>query len=333
MTIGVAVLACAFSMAAGEARSGLLWGANGHPLTAYPGISADEQIRLVAAAGMRSYRIDVTHEDQVDRLAGIIAVAKAHNVEILPILIPPVDLKQQDEATLYRESFDYAALFLKRFQSDVSVWELGNELENYAIIQPCEMRDDGTRYPCEWGPAGGVGPLEYFGPRYKKVAAVLRGLSEGVRSVSPTARRAIGSAGWGHTGIFDRLHDDGVAWEISVWHMYGGNPEWAFKLLAKLGKPIWVTEFDHPLGSQKDGEDGQAKGVEDTMHLLQVLAPRYDVEAAFVYELCDEPYWAPSYEAFMGLVQLTPAPTGGWTVGNRKVAYQTVRKMIALGAN
>ena len=48
------------------------------------------------------------------------------------------------------------------------------------------------------GFAGGVGPLDYFGPRWEKVSAALDGLSRGIKSVDPTARRAIGTAGWGH---------------------------------------------------------------------------------------------------------------------------------------
>src|SRR5690606_30629941 len=134
-----------------------------------------------------------------------------HGVEILPVLTPgELDLEQMSADELYKRAFDFAAEMAKRFGNDVSVFELGNEMENFAIIQPCETRDDGTQYPCEWGPAGGVGPLEYHGPRWAKVSAALKGMSEGIHSVNPAIKRAVGTAGWGHVGAFERMKADNL---------------------------------------------------------------------------------------------------------------------------
>ena len=312
-----------------SAAGAFLWGANGHPLTNYPGIPLEDQIKLVVGAGLQSYRVDVTNLDQMDGLATLIAAGRTRGVTILPILIPPVDLANASEKDIYETSFEFARRFVARFDRDVPVWELGNELENFAIIQPCETRDDGSKYPCEWGPAGGVSELEYVGARFKKVEAVLRGLSDGARAASPTARRAIGSAGWGHLGSFARLRASGIDWEFSVWHMYGQDPEWAFKYLATLKKPIWVTEFNHPNGSANEGEQKQADGLAVTMRRLLALAPQYDVQAAYLYELLDEPYWAPSFEASMGLVRVLPDSTHQWKIGEPKIAFQAVKQATA----
>ena len=318
----------------GSSRAEPMWGVNGHPLTAYPGVSLTDQLDLLAGMGLRSYRVDVTAIGQIDHLRELIAAAKARHITVLPILLPPVDVKAQGEDTIYAQSRQFAKLMVDEFKSDVPVWELGNESENYAIIQPCEMRDDGTQYPCAWGPAGGVGPGEYYGPRFRKIAAMLRGLSDGVRSSSGTARRAIGSAGWGHLGVFERLRDSGVEWDISVWHMYGADPEDAFKYLAALKKPIWVTEFDFPCSDKgPSGERQQAKGIADMMGGLRRAGATYGVEAAFIYELLDEAYWAPSGEAFMGLVRLRKAAEGGWTLGDKKPAFDAVKQVIEAPAN
>lgn len=328
----IAVAAC-FALGASIAQADILWGVNGHPLTAYPGVPISQQLDLVVELKLKSYRVDVTHLTDLDRLGEIIAAAKARELSVLPILIPPVDLKTDSTDVLYAKARAFAEAAVSRFKADVPVWEIGNELENFAIIQPCEMRDDGTQYPCEWGPAGGVGKLDYVGARAGKVVAVLRGLSDGVHATDPKARRALGSAGWGHTGIFDRLRDAGVEWDVSVWHMYGGDSEWAFKLLAAFGKPIWVTEFNHPFGSNKDGEEQQAQGLEQIMVTLRKLAPRYGIEAAFIYELLDETYWAPSFEASMGLVQLRQNANKTWILADRKIGFQAVRRTISLGDN
>ncbi|HEX4768305.1 MAG TPA: hypothetical protein VH414_18720 [Lichenihabitans sp.] len=311
------------------AATDLLWGVNGHPLTSYPGVSLETQLDLVAQAGLKSYRIDVTNVDQVARLADIVAAAKSRGIQILPILIPPADLDKQSEAELYALGDSFARVFLTRLGRDVPVWELGNELEIYALLRPCEKRDDGSVYPCEWGIAGGVGELDYYGPRVAKIAALLRGLSDATHAVAPDVRRAIGSAGWGHLGIFGRLQKAGVTWDISVWHMFGQDPEWAFKSLAAMGHPIWVTEFNFPEGSSREGETKQAQGLVSAMDRLRLLAPVYHVEAAQIYELLDETYWAPSYEASMGLVRLVAAPGGGWIGGGRKAAFDAVADALA----
>jgi hypothetical protein len=53
------------------------------------------------------------------------------------------------------------------------------------------------------------------------------------------------------------------------------------------------------------------------------------VEAAHIYELMDESYWAPNFEASMGLVTLVKDATGAWTAGERKPAFAAVKRLIA----
>ncbi len=97
------------------------------------------------------------------RLHVLLDLAKARGINILPVLNPPIDFARQSAEEIREKSAYFAEVFARNFPQ-IDVWELGNELENYAIIQPCEMRDDGTQYPCEWGPAGGVGVQDYVRP-------------------------------------------------------------------------------------------------------------------------------------------------------------------------
>ena len=292
-----------------SANADLLWGANGHPFTAYPGVSIKQQLEYLQDLGLKSYRVNITGESQLTALRDLVGEGKARGVEILPVITPgDVDLDTDTAEELYAKAYDLAVTLVSEFRTDIRVWELGNEMENYAIIQPCEMRDDGTQYPCEWGPAGGGGVLDYYGPRWAKVSAVLKGLSDGTSSVDPNIRKAIGTAGWGHIGAFERMQQDGIDWDISVWHMYGFDPD--FRILATYGRPIWVTEFNNPLGSKKS-EQEQAEGLQRLFARLRELQQAYNIEAAHIYELMDEPYWAPSAEAFMGLVRLVEDGSGG----------------------
>jgi hypothetical protein len=310
---------------ASRPAASLVWGANGHPFTAYPGVSVDRQLAYLNDLGLKSYRVNISELRSAPALGELIAKAEPLGIAILPVLTPALDLEALSAEALRAGAYELAFALVSQFKQKVRVWELGNELENFAIIQPCEKRDDGTQYPCEWGPAGGVGPLDYYGPRWAKVSAVMKGLVEGAAAADPTVRKAMGTAGWGHIGAFERMKRDGIAWDISVWHMYGEDPEWAFKALAAYDRPIWVTEMNHPGGSSK-GEEDQAEGLKRWMLRLAELAPRYRIEAVHLYELMDETYWAPDFEAVMGLVRLEKEGAS-WRPGAPKAAYDAVRSL------
>lgn len=323
LIVGLLCLAVAPSAALAD----MIWGANGHPIAAYTGVPLDGQLDLLQGLGMTSYRVDISDVGGAATLAELVEQAKPRGIAVLPVLTPAVDLDADSVEELHAKAYSLAVTLASRFKDDIRVWELGNELENHAIIQPCEMRDDGTKYPCNWGPAGGGEAADYYGPRWGKVSAVLQGLSEGIESVDPTIRKAMGTAGWGHTGAYELMKRDGIRWDISVWHTYGQDPEPAFTVLAGYGHPIWVTEFNQPYGSQ-NGAQQQADGLGIVMNRLLDLRDKYDVEAAYIYELLDEPYWAPDYQAVMGLVQLAPGESGRWKIGEPKPAFAVVKAVI-----
>ncbi|HKJ62545.1 MAG TPA: DUF4214 domain-containing protein [Hyphomicrobiales bacterium] len=313
-----------------DAKSAFKWGVNGHPFTAYPGIGIDEQIGLIHRLGLTSYRVNISSLDDAPKLRELIGQAKQYDIDILPVLTPPLNLEKLDAGALYRKARAFAVYFASRFKDDIRIWELGNELENFAIIQPCEMQDNGVQYNCEWGPGSGVGPLEYYGARWSKVSAVLKGLSDGTVSVDPKLLKAMGTAGWGHVGAFHRMREDGIKWDISVWHYYGNDLEWGLERLQQFGKPVWLTEFNHPQGSQKS-EDEQAAGLAKIMRQIEAHREKYRIEAAHIYELLDESYWAPDFEAYMGLVRLEKRQ-GRWAISGKKPAFCTVRDRLLQNA-
>lgn len=315
-------------LAASPSRADMIWGANGHPFTAYSGVTLDEQLDTLKKLGMTAYRVNISSTDSIPRLAELVAKAKARGIRILPVITPPFDLDKESVDALYSKSYELAWTLADRFKNEIRVWELGNELENYAIITACEMQDDGIQYNCEWGPAGGAGPMEYFGPRWAKVSAELHGLSDAMVAVDPTIRKAIGTAGWGHLGAFTRMKEDGIRWDISVWHYYEGDPVKALRFLQRFGHPVWVTEFNHSGGST-GGEQAQADGLVRMMTLLRKYHRPYRVDGAFIYELFDEPYWAPSFEAHMGLMTLKPRGKGRWQTGRTKPAFAAVKAFLS----
>lgn len=308
----------------------LQWGVNGHPFTAYPDISFEQQLDYVRDLGMTSYRVNISSLDHMAGLAALVEQAKARGIDILPVITPDLDLDVETAGDLYAKSYAMAVALVSRFRNDIRVWELGNEMEIHALITACEIRDDGSQYDCSWGPAGGDDPSHYFTPRWRQVSAVLRGLSDGAEAADPDIRKAMGTAGWGHTGAFARMKADGVDWDISVWHHYGDDLKRPLDYLKMLGKPIWITEFNR---SSEKGEQDQADGLLDMMRQLRDMHAEYRIEAAHIYELLDEPYWRPSFEAVMGLVRLRETEEGKWTTDGVKLAYSVAKGFIAAGGS
>lgn len=310
-----------------DGSAGIVWGANGHPLNAYPDIPRDQQIKLVSQLGGGIYRVNLRSDSSIEELDALLKVAEAQRMIILPIINPPVDLDNSDPAAIYRTAYDTAKAFSSAFPGRVPVWELGNEQENYAIILPCEMRDNGQQYGCQYGPGIGNDVLDYYGPRWSKMSALIKGMSDGVHAGNPEAKRAIGVAGWGHTAFFDRIRSDGVDWDISVWHQYAFDNAGQLEYVARFGKPIWIAEFNNPAGGQ-NGVDDQAKGLTQMIDWFQQNRARFNIQAALVYELLDEPYYS-GFESTMGLVrQKKNSTTGQWEIDGVKLGYQAMAQAI-----
>lgn len=308
--------------------SGFIWGANGHPFNAYPDVSLEQQLDLLVQAGLTQYRVNLAGGGAADKLDALLPLAAARGVTILPIMLHDGSLDNDSADTIYARSRTAAETLARRFAGRIKVWELENELEIYAIIQPCEIRDDGTQYPCAWGPAGGVEALEYYGPRWKKVSAALKGLSDGVKAADPTAKRAMGTAGWGHAGAFDRMAQDGIGWEISVWHAYQLNED-MLKRVAAHGKPIWVTEFN--AGDPRSDDDNiQAANVQKLLDGFKAIRATYRIEEISFYELLDESYYS-DFEGKQGLVRLVKQANGKWAVGSPKPVFEVLKKAVAGG--
>lgn len=321
-------------LASFDARAELVWGVNGHPLVSYPGASFEQQLELLKDLGVTSYRIDVGEPDPstLTRLRELVDQARRRGIDILPVLAFDKNLDGETEQSLYRIGYDRARAYASRFKNEIRVWELGNEQETYAMIRPCEQRDNHDVYSCTWGDAGGDSPLDYVAARYERLRGLLRGLIDGIHSVDPHLRAAVGSAGWWHWGVLSRLHQDGIAWDITVWHWYASDPERtrntnALQIIAQFDRPIWITELDEPYRPE-NWEQAQANGLRTTLAWFVKMAPHYDIEAIYIYELLDEPYWAPSQEAYHGLVRVTKNASGKWILGEPKPAYFVVQSLI-----
>ncbi|TJW24877.1 MAG: hypothetical protein E5X59_40520, partial [Mesorhizobium sp.] len=70
----------------------LIWGVNGHPFNAYPGISIEQQLDYIRDLGMKSYRVNISSADSATKLAELVKAGKERGVQILPVITPELDL-------------------------------------------------------------------------------------------------------------------------------------------------------------------------------------------------------------------------------------------------
>jgi len=321
-------LAAAVALGA-AAPDDLAWGVIGEPLSQADGIAPEAELDLARSLGFTRLRVGLTGASaEVGRLEALIELGRGRGVSILPVLSGG-DLDRASPKRLKRDAFDLARGLAERFRGRVAAWELGEELETFALLQPCERRDDGSRHPCEWGPASGAGPGDYFGPRWARVSAVLAGFSEGVAAGDAAARRAIGAGGPGHLGAFERLVHDGVAWDATVWRDHGGVSEGELDVLSGYGKPIWITALGAPpAGAGPLAEAERASRLVERIAFYRVMAPRFGVQAAFVERLLDPVGGAGARD---GLVEVERGPGGAWRAGRPKASAEAVGRALKSG--
>jgi hypothetical protein len=284
--------------------AGITWGINGHPFVSYGGVSLAGQVDLVKQMGLNSYRVDIYNSSQnsMKTLSTLIAEGKEKDVDILPVLaLHPSDYK--NESTAYQAGKAMASAYAKAFHG--MTWELGNETDNFAIKGPS---------------VSGASRSDYDDARYAIDRGLLKGMYDGIKQADPTSKAVIDNAGWHHYGFLQRLAADNVKWDITGQHWYsdqgsitnvGGGGVNALEMLKAFGKPIWITEVSARPGTLTNQTEGQ--WLTKTMADWNGLASKYNIQAAHIYELLDQPHLAPDPAAKYGVASpsgaLKPAGT------------------------
>lgn len=271
------------------------FGVNGHPFWSHGGVPVTRQLDLIKQAGLKSYRVDLDNADagSMNLLRTLVTEGAARDIDILPIINLHPE-RYASEAAAYNAGKAIATAYAKAFPG--MTWELGNEYDNMAI-------KPGT---------SGALPLHYDDAKYAVNRGLINGMYDGAKGADPTAKTVVDNAGWHHYGFLQRLAADGVKWDITGTHWYsdqgsitnvGGGGVNSLEILARFNKPIWVTEFNARPGSM--GEQAEAQWLTKTMADWDALASKYNVQAAHIYELLDQPEMGSSPEARYGLYTAT----------------------------
>lgn len=317
------------------------WGVNGHPVSqeGYWQVPLDKQLDLVSELGVGWYRCDVSagaFQASTARLDELLAGAEKRRLRLLPVLLPS-ETFWHDKASLteiQQGAAAFAQSMVSRYRGRITHWELANELDAYALIRKGETTRGGKLWQWDGAPDGSSAD-DYHQGRYERARALIQGLHQGVKAADPAALTIVNTAGWLHHGFIERLvREDRVPFEILAWHWYSEMGDITrvqgkldlVALLKGYGKPLWITEINRRDGS-KGGTETEAADYLATV--AQQMREHPDVDAFFVYELLDEPYFGTAGESDYGLIKLTRAPGADWQAGERKPAFDTLRSMIA----
>lgn len=277
---------------------------NSYPYRAF---SRNQQFQLIREMGGNAYRTSCgTSKDDCEEL---ISLADRYRM----VFLRSIELQPQatySEDANYSMALNFAYQEAKQYKGRIKYYEAGNELDNWTGVKP---------YP-------GFGPLSHKQDRYVLAKSFVQGLIDGIRAGDPGAKILVNSTGWCHFSFMQKLWQDGVRWDITALHWYeqfgdlesgcrGTNP---IQVYASFGKPIWITEFNSTTSLKKDDPQQAAKWIEKFIARLKELSPKYKIEAAFIYELLDEPR-KKGLESKFGLVDAE---------GNKKPSFDAMKKAI-----
>jgi len=315
------------------------WGVNGHPnvQVGYIHVPLQQQLDLVRQLGAKWYRCDWDEgrwrrqNKDIDRL---VELAEKRGIHILPVIFPATSFRSDATPEQIRAaSFTFAKNIAAHFRGRIPYWELDNEMETTVMIRKGERDRHGKVWP--YGTPAGDHPDRYEQSRYQKAKAELIGLHAGIKAGDPNAKTIVDCAGWLHYGFFERLvNEDKVPFDVLGWHWYSEMGDMTkvrgtINVLEKLrsyGKPIWITEINYRARARADDAPKQAAYLEAAAKRIHGYA---GVDAFFVYELLDEPYFGnDNPESHYGLVTLLKSDDGRWRVGTKKPAFQSVRTVI-----
>lgn len=194
-----------------------------------------------------------------------------------------------DDQDRYQSAYEFAQRLGKKYSQKVQYFQFLNEVSGTAILPG----------------RSGFTIEDYDHEKYLEIRELLHGLTAGVASVHPNAKRIV-SAHWLGIGIIDQLIGDRVPFEVVAWHWFSDmgpdpvavelSPErgvpaaYAGQTLhlpahyTEQGKEFWITETNLQGGSFGSQEAEQAA------YLRQMFAVARDtpeITGLFVYRLTD----------------------------------------------
>ena len=234
------------------------------------------------------------------------------------LILEPVYKDFFAQAT-YQSGYDYAKPIVERYIGKVSYYQLGNEASGVAIR---------PNFP-------GWQKSDFDDAKYAVLKEFLRGLSDGVHDADPNAKRMI-TAHWVGTGIFDRLVEDGINFEMIGWDWYSDMGIDMIKkidtgilnipqYLSKYNKEFWVVELNRQNGTLDGNENAQADFLESFIDNTSRHGLTKGIMVFILTDMCSS---LNTGDGKMGLIDVKKNGDGSCYVAGKKPAYFKVQEMF-----
>lgn len=318
------------NMATGQVKHTVIWGVNGHPLTqpAYFQLKPDAkndmagQIAFLKSTGFKYYRFDVPTNDGLissrDKFLQLASIAAKQGIKLLPMVYLAGFDAKLSAADAYAKGLQVGTNFTRENGKYFDYVETGNEEESAMFLNNT--------------PSPGNLAAQFDRLKMRVLASYLKGMITGIKKVKPGAKVII-NTGWVHYGYLDVLKEEGVNFDIVGYHWYsdmgklssinGYSTNIINLLYNRYKKPIWFTEIGRRNGSKNGNEQDQAAWA--ATYIAEIKANPH-VQAAFFYELYDEPVFAPGELADHGLIKWNSS----YTVPTYKPIVNVIKKQISL---
>jgi len=277
-------------------------GVNGHPMNQapYTYTSPEAQINLIKSLGMNVYRIDlpVNSKGEVNvphRLDRLKKAADAAGVTLLPMIATPnLENFKYDEGYYYRKGHALGSKFAKLYGEYFTYYNIGNELDNKCILSSSKAGDKAAHYDIK---------------KFRRIAACLRGMNDGIKIYDKTAKTMI-NASWMHYRYLSMIEDLGIRFDIVAYHWYDEMEQLAKQsyniddftkfLSSKFKKPIWFTEI-----GVRDNTGTGSRSVQYQTSFFNSFITKCrnnpQVQAVIIYELFNEPHLSYVQEQHYGI--------------------------------
>jgi hypothetical protein len=279
-------------------NSPFVLGVNGHfGVDPYLYVTATDQIGFLQKMGMTYYRHDIIfHPDGTisyfDKFKKLYDAATASGITMLPAVCSTNFDINASESDSYAAGNTLGINIATQNSAYFNYYELGNELDNDAIIS-----GDGSK------------AYNYDANKLRTVAAYLKGMDDGIKSVQPTAKTLI-DASWLHYYFVQYMIAYGNKFDIVAWHWYSdmesaaaraGIADISIMLTRLFNKPIWFTECAQRPNKVFDPVQPQ---LDFMTYFITKVKQNPNVGAVIYYELFDEPQKSAAENSY-GIVKWT----------------------------
>jgi hypothetical protein len=211
----------------GSTRS-IAWGVCGHPTWSdyanWVAANRVTQMTYLQQLGAKYYRCSFEGGPYPSILDSVVPAAQSSGITVLPILplsLKPANTAQSNHDTNYQTAYTWATYAISKNYA-LPYWELGNELENWDLVDVVYDGASANDFP-DKTPGGFVAIASGLSGAYQGIKdAYTAGRQSGLTTITP---QILYGACYRHWGLLTKIqsYNGSLPCDIISWHWYGPN--------------------------------------------------------------------------------------------------------------